>query len=390
MEVNEIRAERLAKTHDPLALMINSQNPYNYQVFHPDQPSQITYMQQPQPNNNFVPQPSLNINYMQQLMSNPKDISDPTTAMNMALILMAKAFKLNYSTPTKNNHRISSNPRNRYNARQIVGNQNGYNAVQNIRNQVRQNVVQNLSIQNVGNQNGLIIVPGIANQNANQNGNGNVVAAQAEVNGNGNNGDIDEIEEVNANCILMANLQQASTSGAELPKPITEPHPVQQNTSNVIFYEPSVEHNRGTMEQHPASVEETCAYLESLYNNLVTEVEKVNTANRKMNETNANLTTKLARHKGQEKCFEFNQEKFDKLESSYKKLVYQEQCLTKKINALHLSSSKQITTLNEEIANLNNQFSKEKSIVSYLQEERKKLKDDFKTRKNELFDKLIG
>nr|GFC05155.1 hypothetical protein [Tanacetum cinerariifolium] len=38
----------------------------------------------------------------------------PTTAMNMALALMAKAFKLNYSTPTNNNKRISSNPRNRH------------------------------------------------------------------------------------------------------------------------------------------------------------------------------------------------------------------------------------------------------------------------------------
>nr|GFD42962.1 Gag-Pol polyprotein [Tanacetum cinerariifolium] len=31
----------------------------------------------------------------------------------MALALMAKAFKLNYSTPTNNNQQISSNPRNR-------------------------------------------------------------------------------------------------------------------------------------------------------------------------------------------------------------------------------------------------------------------------------------
>ncbi|GKD38727.1 hypothetical protein Tco_1258934, partial [Tanacetum coccineum] len=46
----------------------------------------------------------------------------------------------------------------------------------------------------------------IAKLNVNQNKNGNVVAAQAEGNGNGNNGDIHEIEEVNANCILMANL----------------------------------------------------------------------------------------------------------------------------------------------------------------------------------------
>nr|GEW53164.1 hypothetical protein [Tanacetum cinerariifolium] len=52
-------------------------------------------------------------NYLQQPMSNPEDFTDPTTAMNMALALMDKAFKLNYSTPTNNNQRISSNPRNR-------------------------------------------------------------------------------------------------------------------------------------------------------------------------------------------------------------------------------------------------------------------------------------
>ncbi|GKF91585.1 retrovirus-related pol polyprotein from transposon TNT 1-94 [Tanacetum coccineum] len=152
---------------------------------------------------------------------------------------------------------------------QNVGNLNEYNVVQNVKNQVVQNAVQMLGVQNVRNHNGLIVVLGIANQNANQNGNGNVVAAQAEGNGNGNNenqvrcyncrglchyarnciarprrrdtaylqtqlliaqkeeaeiqlqaeefdlmatGDIDEIEEENANYILMANLQQASTS----------------------------------------------------------------------------------------------------------------------------------------------------------------------------------
>ncbi|GKB80627.1 hypothetical protein Tco_0947522, partial [Tanacetum coccineum] len=104
------------------------------------------------------------------------------------------------------------------------------------------------------------------------------------------------------------------------------------------------------------------------------EVEKVNLGNRKMKETNADLTTELASHKNQEKCFEINQEKYDKLERCYQKFVYQEQCLTKRINALHLSSAKTITTLNEEIANLNNQLSKEKSTVSFLHEEKKKLK----------------
>nr|GFD21887.1 hypothetical protein [Tanacetum cinerariifolium] len=92
-------------------------------------------------------------NYLQQPMPNPKGITDSTTAMNMALALMAKPFKLNYSTPTNNNQRISSNPRNR--------------------------------VQNVGNPNGLIGVQGNGNQN--QIRNGNLVAVRSEGNAAGHN-----------------------------------------------------------------------------------------------------------------------------------------------------------------------------------------------------------
>nr|GEW85511.1 hypothetical protein [Tanacetum cinerariifolium] len=45
--------------------------------------------------------------------------------------------------------------------------------------------------------------------------------------------------------------------------------------------------------------------------------------------------------------------------------------------------------LAKEIANLNNQLSREKSTVSFLQKEREKFQIDFKTRKNKLLDKLI-
>nr|GEV73623.1 hypothetical protein [Tanacetum cinerariifolium] len=143
-EVDELKAERLANIQDPLALMANSNNPYAFPAPHQDQSS-------------------FNQNYMQQTMPNPEDITDPTTAMNMALVLMAKAFKLSYSTPTNNNQRISSNPRNRkitqpgmnigqdrqmqmvggnggnqfrQYAGQNAGNLNRYNAVQNVRNQL--------------------------------------------------------------------------------------------------------------------------------------------------------------------------------------------------------------------------------------------------------------
>ncbi|GJU10564.1 retrovirus-related pol polyprotein from transposon TNT 1-94 [Tanacetum coccineum] len=311
---------------------------------------------------------------MQQPMFNPEDISDPITAINMTLVLMAKALKHNYSTPTNINQRISSNPRNRQIAQpgmnlgqdrhmQMIGGNGG----KKFRHYVGKNI---------GNQNGYNAVQ----NNVNQNGNGNVVAARAKGNGNGNrnNGnqvrcyncremghlarnrivrprrrddaylqtqlliaqkeeagiqlqaeefdlmaaavDLDEIEEVNANCILMARLtklqsmtqmDQLKEQYTELLKPIPKPHQVQQNDSNVISEVSSVEQSGGTVDQHPAIVEEARAYFESLYNNLATKVEKVNT------------------------------------------------------------------------------FLKEKSTVSSLLEEKKKLKSDFKTRQDELLDKQI-
>nr|GEY99619.1 hypothetical protein [Tanacetum cinerariifolium] len=216
--------------------------------------------------------------------------------------------------------------------------------------------------------------------------------------------DLDEIEEVNANCILMVNLQQASTLGTqsgsapvydkdgsakytELLKPIPESHQVPQNDNDVISEDTSVEQGGEIVEQHLVNFEETRALYDSLYQDLATEVEKVNSVNRKLKETNADLTTELARFKNQTRCFEISQEKYDKLERCYQQSVYQEQCLSKKINALYLSTGKQIMTLNEQISKLNKQLSKEKSTVSFLLEEKKKLKSDFKTREDELLDK---
>nr|GFC56483.1 hypothetical protein [Tanacetum cinerariifolium] len=189
----------------------------------------------------------------------------------MALALMAKPFMLNYSTPTNNNQRISSNPRNRQIAQpgmnmgqdrqmkmiggnggnqfrqyagQYAGNLNGYNAVQNVENQV----AQNPRVQNVGNQNGLMGVQG----------NGNLVAY------------------------------------TELLVPIPEPQQVPHNDNNVISEVTDVEQYGETVEQHSANFDETRALYESLYQNLAVEVEKVNSVNRKLKETNADLTTELA------------------------------------------------------------------------------------------------
>nr|GEV15827.1 integrase, catalytic region, zinc finger, CCHC-type, peptidase aspartic, catalytic [Tanacetum cinerariifolium] len=165
---------------------------------------------------------------------------------------------------------------------------------------------------------------GIANQNTNQNENGNVVAAQDEGNGNGNNenqvrcyncrrighlarnyivrprrrdvaylqtqlliaqkeevgiqlqaeefdlmaatGDLDEIEKVNTNNILMANLRQASTSGTQTDKALVyDSYGSTENDSNVISAVYSMEQSRGRVEQHPATVEKKHTYFESLY-----------------------------------------------------------------------------------------------------------------------------
>ncbi|GJV85472.1 hypothetical protein Tco_1525370 [Tanacetum coccineum] len=144
-------------------------------------------------------------------------------------------------------------------------------------------------MQNVGNQNGLIVVPRIVNQNGNGNGNGNGVAVRT-----GNN----EIEEVNASCILMANLKKSSTSGThgdkapvydsdgsaevhqyencyhneifnmfaqeeqytELLESTIDTHMVQQDDSNVIHVDSDMDPIIGELKQHPATIEETRAF----------------------------------------------------------------------------------------------------------------------------------
>nr|GEZ91040.1 hypothetical protein [Tanacetum cinerariifolium] len=426
-EVDELKDERLTKTQDPLALMANSNNPYAFPAPHQDQSL-------------------FNQNYLQQPMTNPEDITYPTTAMNMRISSNPRNRQIAQPSMNMGQDRqmqmVGGNGGNQF--RQYAGNPAGYNDV--IRNQVIQNAIQNTRVQNVRNQNGLISVQGNGNQN--QIGNGNLVAARAEGNASGKNGNqircyncrgvghyarnctvrprrrdaaylqtqlliaqkeeagiqlqaeeydlmaaaanLDEIEEVNANCILMANLQQALTSGTQSDNaPVYDSDRSAENDNDVISEDTSVEQGGETVEQHLANFKETRALYDSLYQNLATEVEKVNSVNRKLKETNADLTTELGRFKNQTRCFEISQEKYDKVERCYQQSVYQEQCLSKKINAFHLSTGKQIMTLNEKISNLNKQLSNEKSIVSFLLEEKKKLKSDFKTRKDELLDKQI-
>nr|GFA39943.1 integrase, catalytic region, zinc finger, CCHC-type, peptidase aspartic, catalytic [Tanacetum cinerariifolium] len=81
----------------------------------------------------------------------------------------------------------------------------------------------------------------------------------------------------------------------ELLEPIPEPQHVPQNDNNVISEVTDVEQDGETVEQYSANFEKTRVLYESLYQNLAVEVEKVNSVNRKLKETNADLTTELAR-----------------------------------------------------------------------------------------------
>nr|GEV97508.1 integrase, catalytic region, zinc finger, CCHC-type, peptidase aspartic, catalytic [Tanacetum cinerariifolium] len=263
---------------------------------------------------------------MQPPMTSFEDINDPTKTMNAALILFAIAFQL--FAPTNNNQRTSSNPRNHQIAQPVM------------------NMSQDRQIHNVGG-NGLRVLelgikPDATTIEDYEEAGLQLQAEKFDFMDAAR--DLDEIEEVNANCILMANLQQTSTFGTQ--------------------------HDKAPVYDTDGSAE-------------------VNMVNCNMRATNAELKYELARYKLQEQRVKISQEKYDKLEKCYQKFVYQEECHTRKINALHLNSAKQITTLNDEISNLNKQLSKEKSSISSLIEEKKKLKHDFKTREDKFLDKEV-
>ncbi|GJV20038.1 retrovirus-related pol polyprotein from transposon TNT 1-94 [Tanacetum coccineum] len=189
-------------------------------------------------------------------------------------------------------------------------------------------------------------IKGIANQDRNR----NAVAARAEGNGNGNNAN--QIKCYNCrgvghyarNCIVRPRRRDAAylqtrkcklhlngqfvaniNIGYHADKaPVYDSDGSAKDDNNVIRADSSMDPSGGEIEQLPATIEETRAFYESLYNNLVIEVEKVNTVNRETKEVNVKLTAKLARYRGRKKSFEFNQAKFDELENGYRKSVYQE------------------------------------------------------------------
>nr|GEZ81810.1 hypothetical protein [Tanacetum cinerariifolium] len=227
---------------------------------------------------------------------------------------------------------VGGNGGNRFGqyAGQVAQNQQGFNAWQNGRIQFDQNA----GVQRGGNQNGLVVVPEIANQSETS----NVFATRAEGTGIGNQamcyncrglghiarnytarprrmdsaylqtqlliaqkeeagiqlqakefdfmaaaGDLDEIREVNANCILMPNLQQASTSSTQHDRaPVydtdgsAEVHLNDNFYDNEIFnmftQEEHMVHSGGTVETSSAPNEEIRAHQETVYRNLVEQV----------------------------------------------------------------------------------------------------------------------
>nr|GFA87992.1 hypothetical protein [Tanacetum cinerariifolium] len=221
----------------------------------------------------------------------------------------------------------SSNPRNH----QIA--QPGMNISQDrqIQNVGRNggNQFEMYARQSGGKQNRLVVVPRITNQN----GTGNIVAARAEGTRNGNQarcyncrglghiarncttrarrkdatylqtqllipqkeeagiqlqaeefdfmaaaGDLDEIEELNANYILMGNkifkMFTQEEQYMDLLEPIPEPQLVPPNDNHVTSVAPIIVQSGGTVETSSAPNEEIRAHQETVYHNLIDQVAK--------------------------------------------------------------------------------------------------------------------
>nr|GFA43378.1 hypothetical protein [Tanacetum cinerariifolium] len=201
--------------------------------------------------------------------------------------------------------------------------------------------IQNAGVQSGRNQNGLVVVPEIANQNRT----GNVVTARAESTGIRNQAkcyNCKGLGHIARNCIARPRRRDAYTSGTQhdkapiydsdgsaevqlnencydnkifnmftqeeqytdLLEPIPEPQLVPHNDNHVTSVSPSMVQSEGTIETSFAPNEETRAHQETIYRNLVDQVSQVNMVNRNMRATNAELKYELARYKNQEQRVE--------------------------------------------------------------------------------------
>ena len=237
--------------------------------------------------------------------------------------------------------------------------------------------------------------------------------------------EMEDREDIEANCIFMANLQEAKYDTDSESPPVYDanaisevplnnsfnnnifdmsPHEEQHSEtlatnydtyldksscSNTTLATPDMNHNGGFVSQHAENDEETRALFESLLNNCAIEIENVTKVNRYVKAANAKLTTELARYKENEKAFEFHTKRLSELETGYQNSVSREKHLQIKYDTLDVNFHKKIKTLNAEISDLQNQLSKQKSAYTNLEKERDELKKDFEKKEDKLLNEII-
>ncbi|PWA89320.1 hypothetical protein CTI12_AA112170 [Artemisia annua] len=488
-EANEVRAELLAKKHDPLALIANAPAPLSVNTPHqPSSSSTHNYMQPP-----YIPQPTPVYQqqfYPQQQYVIPQqqypqfqepeftDNDESTAALTQALAYLSKAqiaqpsFNIGQGGPMVGvigNHQgyatgfQMGNQNMQNQLGQYAGNQMGqYAGNQFVGNQR----LQNVGNQTVGNQIGNIAAPFVRNYgNVNQGnpvkcfncqGVGHIARncptkprktdtaylkkalllaqkqdAGFQLNAEENDfmalmDDMEEQEDIDANYIFMANLQEAKYDTDSDTPPVYDtnaisevplfntcnnnaifdmsPHEEQHSetsaptyyiymdtpsSSNIDSATPDMNHSGGPVSQHAENDEETRALFDSLLNNCSIEIEKVKKVNREVKAANEKLTAELERYKENQKSFQIDLRRESDFECGYKKLLFKYRELQNKFDTLQISSTKTINSLKQEISDLTNQLSKQKTTYTNLEKGRDELKKVFAKKEDKLLDEII-
>nr|GEU91729.1 retrovirus-related Pol polyprotein from transposon TNT 1-94 [Tanacetum cinerariifolium] len=287
-------------------------------------------------------QSSLNQNYLQQPMPNPKDI----TRISLSPCNRQIAQPGRNMGQDRQMQMVGGNGGNQFRqyAGPNAGNLTGYNDVLNIGNQVIQNAVQNSRVQNIGNQNGLIGVQGDGNQN--QIKNGNLVATRAEGNVAGQNG----------NQIRCYNCRGVGHYARN--------YTVRPRRRDAAYLQTQL---------LIAQKEEVGIQLQAEEYDLMAAAVDLDEI--------APVYDLDGSAEVHENCDDNEIFNMFTQEEQYTELL-------EPIPESHHVPQKDNNVISED-TNLNKQLSKEKSTVSFLLEEKKKLKSDFKTREDKLLDKQI-